>query len=512
MARLSVVAALAFTGAASALQIPLQIPINTPWTETPAVHQDDGDELPLIDSKTLQDRIASSSLEARAKVLYDLAKRSEDEYNHPTRVIGSKGHEATLTYIQSTLAQLGSYYNVSSQSFPAVTGNVFESRLVVGAEVPSSAAPMGLTPPTRNNEPVHGQVILAENEGCEPSDVPEQASGNIVLIKRGTCPFGTKSENAGKAGALAAIVYNTDPEPVQGTLGTPSPDHVATFGIGGTEGSKYVEKIRKGEKLDAIAYIDAEVRTIVTTNIIAQTLGGDAENCVMAGGHSDSVAEGPGINDDGTGSLSLLEVAVQLSRFRVNNCVRLAWWAAEEEGLLGSDYYVSQLSGEDNQRIRLFMDYDMMASPNYAYQIYNATNEENPTGSAELKELYIDWYEDQGLNYTFIPFDGRSDYDGFIRNGIPGGGIATGAEGVKTKDEEAMFGGKAGDWYDPNYHQIGDDLRNLALDAWEVNTKLIAHSIATFAKSFKGFPERNADAEISSYGRDVKYHGSKLVV
>lgn len=382
------------------------------------------------------------------------------------------GHLGTIDYITQELAKQGSYYNVSSQEFPAVTGNVFESRLVVGDEVPSSAQPMGLTPPTRDNEPVYGDVVLAENEGCEPSDFPSNVHGNIALIKRGTCPFGTKSENAGKAGAIAAIVYNTDPEPVQGTLGTPSKHHVATFGLGGKEGDKYAKKLRHGDRLDAIAYIDGEVKTIITTNIIAQTTGGDQDNCVMLGAHSDSVAEGPGINDDGSGSLSLLEVALHLSTFSVNNCVRFAWWAAEEEGLLGSDYYVSTLPEEENQKIRLFMDYDMMASPNFAYQVYNATNAENPEGSEELKKLYVDWYEKHDLNYTFIPFDGRSDYDGFIRNGIPGGGIATGAEGIKTKHEEAMFGGKAGDWYDPCYHQLCDDLTNIAAMAWEVNTKV----------------------------------------
>jgi aminopeptidase Y len=124
-------------------------------------------------------------------------------------------------------------------------------------------------------------------------------------------------------------------------------------------------------------------------------------------------------------------------------------WAGEEEGLLGSDHYAYSLSKEENLKIRMFMDYDMMASPNFAYQIYNATNAVNPVGSEELRDLYIDWYKDQGLNYSFIAFDGRSDYDGFIRNEIPGGGIATGAEGIKTKQEEKEFGGKAGDWYDP---------------------------------------------------------------
>ena len=124
----------------------------------------------------------------------------------------------------------------------------------------------------------------------------------------------------------------------------------------------------------------------------------------------------------------------------MKNCVRFAWWAGEEEGLLGSDYYVSQLSDEENLKIRLFMDYDMMASPNYAYQVYNATDARNPAGSQALRDLYTKYYTDQGQNYTYIPFDGRSDYDAFIQNGIPGGGVAAGAEGVKTKEEAEMFG------------------------------------------------------------------------
>ena len=370
------------------------------------------------------------------------------------------------------MAKLGGYYSVSNQQFPAVSGNVFESRLVLGNDVPKEASPLALTPPTKNKEPVHGKLVLVNNEGCDESDYPKDVKGNIAFILRGTCPFGTKSANAGKAGAIAAVVYNYEKGEVHGTLGTPSPDHIASFGLGGDEGKAVAKKIKDGEEVDAIAYIDAEVKTIQTTNIIAQTRGGDPENCVMLGGHSDSVAEGPGINDDGSGSISVLEVAVQLTKYRVNNCVRFAWWAAEEEGLLGSDHYVSVLSEEENQKIRLFMDYDMMASPNFAYQIYNATNAANPKGSEELRNLYVDWYEEQGLNYTFIPFDGRSDYDGFIRGGIPAGGIATGAEGVKTEREAEMFGGVAGEWYDKNYHQIGDDLTNVNYTAWEVNTKV----------------------------------------
>jgi aminopeptidase Y len=319
---------------------------------------------------------------------------------------------------------------------------------------------------------VFGPLVLVANDGCDVSDFPTDVSGAIAFIQRGTCPFGDKSTNAGKAGAIAAVVYNNQPGEFGGTLGEPDKHHIATFGLSREDAEPFIGQLKDGKEVASSAYIDSIVEKVGTTNIIAQTKGGDQDNCVMLGGHSDSVAEGPGINDDGSGTLTLLEFAVQLTKYSVSNCVRFAWWAGEEEGLLGSDYYVSQLSKEENLKIRLFMDYDMLASPNYAYQIYNATNALNPVGSEELRDLYIDYYEKHGQNYTFIPFDGRSDYDGFIRHGIPGGGIATGAEGVKTKEEQEMFGGKAGNWFDPCYHQICDTVENLNMEAWEVNAKV----------------------------------------
>ncbi|PIB03045.1 Aminopeptidase [Cercospora beticola] len=473
-----------------------------------------GKKLPLVETEKLQDAISGDNLLARAQDLYKIAELSWHEYNHPTRVIGSAGHQATLEYIWATIAKLGDYYNLTEQNFPAYSGNVFESRLVLGDEVINNASAMSLTPPTKDNEPVHGLLVLVENSGCSASDYPASVKNNIAFIKRGQCAFGDKSLNAGKAGALAAVIYNNENGTLHGTMGTPDPQHVATFGISLEEATPTLDKLKSGKEVDAIAYIDAVVSTIRTQNIVAQTRDGDPDNCVMLGAHSDSVPEGPGINDDGSGTISLLEVARELTNYTVNNCVRFAWWAAEEEGLVGSNFYSSTLPEEENLKVRLFMDYDMMGSPNFAYQIYNATNDESPVGSEQLRDLYVDWYKKHGLNYTFIPFDGRSDYDGFIRAGIPAGGIATGAEGIKTKEEAKIFGGKAGDWYDPCYHQLCDDVGNVNVTAWVVNTKLIAHSVATYAVSLDDFPKRT-DAEVmkgSVYVQNTKYRGSRLFI
>ncbi|CAK7240399.1 MAG: Aminopeptidase Y [Sporothrix thermara] len=516
-----------------ALQQPLIADTGADSTDTPVVAIDPtsssetgaaaSKEKPLVDSEALQGKISGKRLMGHAGALYGIAQRGYAEYGHPTRVIGSGGHNGTLDYIYSIISALGGgkpeegtdgYYKVWNQTFPATTGNVYESRLVLNDTV-VHGHPMGLTPPTASNQPVFAKLALVANDGCEASDYPAEVKGAIALILRGTCPFGQKSELAGKAGAVSAVVYNTEDGPLSGTLGTPTPDQIATFGLSGAEGRPLAAALKAGKTLDGIAYIDSDVQTIITKNILAQTVGGDPDNCVMLGGHSDSVAEGPGINDDGSGSLTLVEVATQLAQYSVNNCVRFAWWAAEEEGLLGSDYYAASLSPEENLKVRLFMDYDMLASPNYAYQVYDALDSENPAGSQALRDLYADWYTAQGLNYTLIPFDGRSDYDGFIRAGIPAGGIATGAEGVKTAEEAALFGGTAGDWYDPCYHQLCDDVSNLNLTAWVLNAKLVAHSVATYAVSFEGFPKRTLDdvaVAASTYSSKVKYHGGKLVL
>lgn len=179
-----------------------------------------------------------------------------------------------------------------------MVGNIFESRLVLGDGEPKSATPMSLTPPTKNKDAVFGPLVLVANEGCDASDYPSNTTGSIALIKRGVCAFGDKSAAAGKAGAIAAVVYNSEKGSLSGTLGEPSKYHVATFGLSNEDAQQFLKKLQDGKLIPSSAYIDSIVHKAPTTNIIAQTKGGDQDNCVMLGGHSDSVAEGPGINDE----------------------------------------------------------------------------------------------------------------------------------------------------------------------------------------------------------------------
>lgn len=458
---------------------------------------------PGVSSDRLQDRIRLEDLNSTAWDLYHLAEKSKKKYGHPTRVIGSPGHWATIDYILQELDAMSDYYDVSLQEFEAVSGKVnsFELTDAKSGKKFANTTAFSLSPPVKHFE---GELVEIPNLGCNEADYKSlevlhgghkdkksssssSSSGKrIALITRGKCPFGTKSELAGKYGFHAAVIYDNEEkngdEPLRGTLGEPTKHAVSTIGVSYLTGAKLVAAVEKNKHYYVNFAMDSTVSKIKTKNIIADTKHGDPENIVALGAHTDSVEEGPGINDDGSGTISLLTVAKELAHYKINNKVRFAWWSAEEEGLLGSNFYAYNLTKEENSKIRVFMDYDMMASPNYEYEIYDANNHDNPRGSEELKNLYIDFYKHNKLNYTLVPFDGRSDYVGFIENGIPAGGIAAGAE------KNNVWNGKV---LDKCYHQLCDNVSNLAFDAFLINTKLIAHSVATYANSFEGFPERD---------------------
>jgi len=148
------------------------------------------------------------------------------------------------------------------------------------------------------------------------------------------------------------------------------------------------------------------------------------------------------LNDDGSGSIAILEAALQLSKFRVNNAVQFAWWSAEEFGLVGSEYYVDQLSEAERQKIALYLNFDMLASPNYAYFVFdgdgNSTNIAGPEGSGTIEKVLTDYYASHKLATWPSGFTGSSDYQPFVDAGIPSGGIATGAGGLKTAAQVAL--------------------------------------------------------------------------
>ena len=99
--------------------------------------------------------------------------------------------------------------------------------------------------------------------------------------------------------------------------------------------------------------------------MIAQTTTGRTDRVVVSGAHLDSVIEGPGINDNGSGSAAQLEVALQMAELGIQpvNQVRFIWFGAEEAGLVGSAHYVDQLTKRQLKRHRRVLNFDRSARP-----------------------------------------------------------------------------------------------------------------------------------------------------
>jgi aminopeptidase Y len=319
--------------------------------------------------------------------------------------------------------------------------------------------------------------------GCNAADFAGFPAGRIALISRGNCSFAVKATNAYNAGAAGVVIYNNVPGELNGTLGTGF-----TLDIPVTSVSQAVGQQLAATPALTLRLKTATVRGIVTSyNVLAESRDGDPNNVVMAGAHLDSVNEGPGIQDNGSGSAVILEVAEKMARVKPRNKLRFAWWGAEEAGLVGSSSYVNGLSLEEKSRIALYLNFDMVGSPNHVFFVYDGDNSDGvgagpgPEGSAEIERVFAEFYMQRNLPSKGTDFSGRSDYGPFIAVGIPAGGLFTGAEGIKTAEEALLWGGTAGEQYDPCYHRACDTFDNVNLTALDVNADAVATAILHFS-------------------------------
>ena len=429
-----------------------------------------------------------------------IADANDDPYYPGTRAAGTEGYQASVDYVAGLLKAAG--YRVTLD--PMVATFQFPATLRQLTPAPAADYETGAFTGSGSGA-VTGSVIpvdinlegdRASTSGCEAADFdPALFTGaaDIALVQRGTCNFGDKAFFAEDAGAEAVVIFNQGNTPDREALivadassrtdGTPVTHTIPVVGASFAQG----QALAQPGSTAFVEVLPAEERT--NYNVIAELPGTNRNNVVMAGAHLDSVTEGPGINDNGSGSAALLETALMMANTKHANTLRFGWWAAEEEGLLGSADYVAGLPQKERDRIALYMNYDMVASPNYVQTVYDADESTFPApvaipeGSTAIEDLYEQWYTKAGEPYDDSEFSGRSDYEAFILAGIPSSGLFTGAEGVKTKEQARIWGGTAGDWFDPCYHQACDDLSNLALDALDVNSDLIAFAMLTFGYS-----------------------------
>ena len=410
--------------------------------------------------------------------------------NGGTRAAGTPGYDASLQYVVDRMTAAG--YNVTLNAFPFVyvppallqqltpIAATYETGAFTGSgygdvTAAVAAVDINLAPPRANTS------------GCEAADFAGFPVGHIALIQRGTCTFAIKAQNAQAAGASAVIIFNQGNTPQREDLiiGTLAPFNATIPVVGGS--------FANGEALSqpgttARIKLD-QPQNITQYNVIAESKNGDPNNVVMAGGHLDSVQRGPGINDNGSGSAALLEVAEQMAKVKPRNKVRFAWWGGEEAGLVGSIAYVNGLSQADRDKVALYLNFDMVGSPNHVFFIYDGDDSDvvgagpGPAGSAQIEKTFERYFNSVGVPFKGTDFSGRSDYGPFIAVGIPSGGLFTGAEGIKTPDEAATWGGTAGQQYDPCYHLACDTFANNNNFALDVNSDAIAYSVLQYAMS-----------------------------
>jgi Zn-dependent M28 family amino/carboxypeptidase len=417
--------------------------------------------------------------------------------NGGNRAAGLPGYTASVDYVVDKLEAAG--WDVTLDEFPYtfVPPPTLQQLTPVSATYPTGAfTGSGTGTVTANVVPVDINLVppRASTSGCEAADFAGFPAGSIALIQRGTCDFGVKAQNAQNAGAAAVIIFNQGNDPTREGLivGTLLPTGAGvTIPVVGAS-------FANGEALAApgsTASIDVDpAESRPQLNVIAERKGkakNADSNVVMAGAHLDSVQAGPGINDNGSGSAALLEVAEQLGNFNPRNTLRLAWWGAEESGLIGSTQYVNGLTQEERDKIALYLNFDMVGSPNYIFMVYDGDESgfpappgvPIPAGSIQIEDTFESFYTWAGEPYDDAQFSGRSDYQAFILNDIPAGGLFTGAEVPKTAEQQAIWGGTTGAQYDPCYHLACDTFGNVSSHALDVNADSIGFAVLTYAYS-----------------------------
>ena len=420
------------------------------------------------------------------RLLQDIASA-----NGGNRAAGTAGYDRSAEYVSEQLAKAGYQVRFEQFEFPFFQERSPPVLVVNAADGSAEPAPTGavrtlansgsgdVTAPLRVvNLELGAEPPAASASGCEAGDFKDFEAGAVALIRRGTCQFITKVEHAAAAGAVGVIIMNegTDgrKDAFSGQLTKPVPVPVVgiPYALGTTLGAQT-------GRITVHLAVDAVAEKRLSRNVIAETAGGGDGAWIVVGAHLDSVPEGPGINDNGSGTAAVLEAAVQLAQqgAQGRRPLRFAFWGAEERGLLGSRHHVDALSEEERRRIALYINLDMVGSPNFTRYVQGPASAQDGPAALARRELVAE-FRDRGLNIeerTGTRFG--SDDSSFSQKGIPTVGLYTGAGGSKSESQASLFGGTAGRPFDPCYHQACDTIDNIDRGVLEQNAQALLHAL-----------------------------------
>lgn len=317
------------------------------------------------------------------------------------RPAGSDTEGRAAAYIREQLASYG--YNASLQPFSVERSTDVGTSLEVTTPEPRTIQALGL-----------GGTVSALAEGPlvaaglgRPQEIPSGARGGILLVERGEITFSAKVANAEAAGASGVIVYNNKAGLVNGRL--TDAGGIPAAGISQSDGQALVGLIAAGPAAVRLQ-TKVETKTSTSNNVVATRPGG---NCsIVTGGHYDSVPEGPGANDNASGTAVVLEMARTRAAKGSLDGVCYVLFGSEEIGLVGSANYVQSLNADQLSRLEAMLNFDMLAVGTQWPFI----------GSPEITSLAADAADRLGIAHTVepdLPENVGSDHLNFVNAGVP---------------------------------------------------------------------------------------------
>jgi Zn-dependent M28 family amino/carboxypeptidase len=415
--------------------------------------------------------------------------------NRGNRAAGTAGYDRSAEYVADQLRAAG--YTVRFEEF---TFPFFEERnppvLIAGAEGPDPVTPPRealrtlmnsgsgavMTPVQSVDLGLENEPLQASTSGCEREDYAGFTPGNIALVRRGTCPFQAKAEQAKAAGAAGLIIMNQGTGDQTGIFGgrLETLATIPVLGVTTEVGRRLAEASRDPARNRVRLAVEVETGTRSTRNVIAAR--GEANGAaIVVGAHLDGVAEGPGMNDNASGSAALLETALRLAKEpQPNTPIRFAFWGAEERGLVGSRHHLNALSENDRRRIGLYINMDMVGSPNFGRFIQMTQPEGRTSATAGLAQSFAEYFVTRNLPVEERTRNERgygSDDAAFAARGIPTLGLFTGAGSTKSENHAARFGGSVGQPFDPCYHKTCDTAENVSREVLGQMTDALTHAL-----------------------------------
>lgn len=437
----------------------------------------------------LASKVTADGMFAHLRALQDIATS-----HNGTRPDATPGFEASVDYVAKMLRDKG--FDVQTPQFERLdtlaAGN--PALTVAGRNYPVDQASLLLQTPAGG---VTGPVLRpTKPSGCAAADYPKAARGGIAVVDDTGCSVVDKQSAAVTGGAAALVVVSAG-----GRNGSPP----RLFETGYYERLTIPVAVAGNDGGAALRSANAPVRLILDTktvkvtsrNVLAQTKTGDTHDVVVVGAHLDSVPQGPGVNDNGSGVAAVLETARQLgSSPPVKQAVRFGFWGAEELRLAGSIDYVFGLNRDQLNDIAVYLNFDMLGSPNAGYFTFDGDQsgpasrdvsaDDVPVGSAGVERTLAGYLNLAGERPADMPLGANTDYSPFLRAGIPIGGMTTGASQQKTNVQARLWGGKPGAPFDPNYHTVRDTLAAVNRDALAVMGAGVAFAVGTYANSIDG--------------------------